>query len=126
MTLEDKIKTYQELKEKIELLEEQKKTLVSEILQLMPLEQKSIRVDAFTVKKAMRLNIKISVDNARIIGAVKTQEVVDREKIKKLYELGEYLPDVSEIHFIQVYSNSKKEVESEETEIMFTTQDANC
>lgn len=106
MALEEKVAMYKELRAKIEELENQKKNLVKEILELMPKETKSILVADSTVKRYSLLSIKISVENAKILDAVKIQEVVDREKIKKLYASGEQIPDVEEIHYIRVSSFS--------------------
>ena len=107
MTLEEKIAIYKDVKNKIEELENQKKILVAEILQLIPNEVKSIEVAGDFVKRFCRLSIRTSLENAKLFNAVKMQEVVDKEKIKKLYEQGQQIPDVSEIHYIQV-SLSKK------------------
>lgn len=108
MTLEEKVNAYKELRSKIEELENQKKLLVAEILQLIPKETKSMQVSGSTVRRYSRLSIKISIENAKILDAVKMQEVVDREKIKKLFDRGEHLPDVEEIHYIQVSSFLQK------------------
>jgi len=100
--LEEKIKDYKELKEKLEELEEKRKALASELLNLMPKETKTIRVLDHLVKRMTRLSIRISLDQAREIGAVKMEEVVDKEKVKELFELGHSIPDVSEIQYLQV------------------------
>ena len=104
MTLEEKVSAYKELRSKIEELESQKKIIAAEILQLIPQETKAVQVSGSTVRRISRLSIKISIENAKILDAVKMLEVVDREKIKKLFERGDDIPDVEEIHSIQVYS----------------------
>lgn len=106
MTLEEKVALYKELRAKIEELENQKKNLVTEILELMPKETKSIQVADSMLRRYSQLSIKISVENAKILDAVKTQEVVDRDKIRKLYACGEQIPDVEEIQYIRVCSFS--------------------
>lgn len=107
-SLLEKVKAYSALKEKIEALETQKKALVAEILQLMPKKTKSLPVPGYIVKRAMRLSIKTSLESAKLLGAVKMEEVIDKEKIKGLYALGHPVSDVSEIHFIQVYAAPEK------------------
>ena len=105
MSLEAKIAKYVELREQIEELEKQKKTLVAEVLELMPKESPQLIVSSYRVKRASIFSIKTTLEAAQQLGAVKTKEVVDKEKIKALYLAGQNPPDVSEVHFIQVYSN---------------------
>lgn len=102
MTLEEKVKAYKELGGQIEALEEQKKALAREILQLMPADAKTVRIADYQVRRISRLSIKTSMETATLLGAVKTEEVIDREKIKELYAKGHQVPDVFEIQFIQV------------------------
>ena len=104
MTLEEKVAAYKELGKKIEELEKERKILVAEILQSIPKETKSIQVAGYCVKRVCRLSIKTSLENAKMFDAVKVQEVVDKEKIKRLYEQGQPVPDVSEFQYIQVTS----------------------
>ena len=80
---------------------------MSEVLALLPTP--AVSVPGYRVKRASLLTIKTSLESARQIGAVQVKEVVDKEKIKKLYLEGHNPPDVSEVHFIQVYTqmNSK-------------------
>jgi len=114
MTLEEKIKAYKELRRKIEELEEKKKVLVAEILDLIPKESKILHVAEYLVKRITRLSIRISLENAKLFGAVKMEEIIDKEKIKKLFALGHSLPDVSEIEFIQVSSPYKSRKDAKE------------
>ena len=104
MTLEDKIAVYKELGKKIDELEQQKKELVAEILQLIPKESKTLQVANYCVKRVSRLSIRTSLENAKLFNAVKMQEVVDKNQLKKLYEQGQQIPDVTEYEYIQVSS----------------------
>jgi hypothetical protein len=116
MTLEDKVNVYKELSRTIEELENQKKGLVQEILQLIPKETKTVCVLDYQVKRMSRFSIKTSLESARAFGAVKVEEVVDKKKIKQLIEQGQFIPDVSEIHYIQV-SSLKPKLTTHETEV---------
>ncbi len=100
MSIEEKVKIYKELGQTIEELEEQKKLLGIEILQQMT--EKSFKTTDYLVKKYNRLNIKTSLEEARLFDAVKTVETVDKEKIKELYQRGEAIEGVSETQYIQV------------------------
>jgi hypothetical protein len=104
MTLEEKIAAYKVFGKKIEELEKQKKLLAAEILQSIPKEMNSIDVERYRVRRVSRLSIRTSLESAKLLNAIKMQEVVDKEKIKKLYEQGQEVPDVSEIHYIHVSS----------------------
>jgi len=106
MSLETKIAKYVELRQQIEDLENQKKALVAEVLELLPQETPIVSIPGYRIKRASLLTIKTSLESARQFGAVKTKEVVDKEKIKKLYMEGCNPPDVSEVHFIQVYADA--------------------
>ena len=106
MSMEDKVRAYRALGDKIEELEAQKKALVQEILQAMPSDQKVLRVAEYQVRRIMRLSIRTSLEDAKLLGAVKIEEVIDRDKIKELYRINQTPPGVSEFEYIQV---SKKE-----------------
>jgi len=60
------------------------------------------------------LSIKISIEDAEKLDAVKMKPIVDRAKIRQLYEAGENPPDVSEIQFLQLYRVAPKEPVVEE------------
>ncbi len=112
MELEDKVAKYKEVGMQIAELEKQKKLLVAEILQYIPKETKSIQVAGLTIKRVRRLSIRTSLGAAKLLDALKIQEVVDKEKIKLLYEQGQEIPDVSEFEYIQVSSPLKNKVSS--------------
>ena len=104
MELEEKIARYKDLGRQIDELEKQKKALVAEILLSLPKESKTIQVAGNSVKRIRRLSIRTSLEAAKLFEAVKMQEVVDKAKIKRLYEQGQAIPDVTEIEYIQVSS----------------------
>ena len=105
MSLETKIAKYVELRQQIEELENQKKALASEVLEMFPPETPTLSVPGYRIKRASLLSIKTSLECAKQFGAIKMKEVVDKEKIKKLYMEGHNPPDVSEVYFIQVYTD---------------------
>lgn len=100
MTLEEQIKRYKELAQKIEELERQKKALGVDILEQMT--DKTLRIADYLVRHCSRLSIKLSITEARSLNATKMEETIDRDKIKSLYQLGNPIQGVSESHFIQV------------------------
>jgi hypothetical protein len=102
MSIIEKIKTYRELRRKIDELDEHRRQLGAEILELMPAENDHLCIADYQVKRIVRLSIKTSLETAKSFGAVKMQEVVDKEKIKTLYESGQTIPDVSKIQFVQI------------------------
>lgn len=111
----EKVQAYKEIQRKMEELEEQKKLLAAEILELMPKETSTVQLNDYRVKRTTRLSIRISLEKAESFGAVKMEKVVDRKVIKELFQQGQDLPDVSEITYIQVYANSgRKEEEPSE------------
>ena len=106
MDLEEKIKIYMELGRKIEELEQQKKLLNLDILQQIP--EKSIQTADSIVRKCKRLIIKTSLEEARLFEATKMTETVDKEKIKDLHQLGQSIPGLSEIQYIQISPRESK------------------
>src|SRR5580765_4413084 len=103
-SFEEQVSAYREIVEKIHELEEVKKSLSEAIL--LQMKEKTVQVAGFIVKRYSRLSIKLTVDEARAIGAVKVEESVDRDKIKELYNMGKPIQGVSENEYIQV-SKSK-------------------
>jgi hypothetical protein len=104
MTLQDQIRLHKELSKKIEELEEQKKALGFEILQKM--ESNTLQIPGFIVRRINRLSIKLSIDEARAFNAIKLEEIVDKDKIKALYNSGHTIHGVSEIQYIQISEKS--------------------
>lgn len=100
MNLEEQIQLHKEISLKIEELEEQKKSLSQSIMQAM--QGKSMQFGHYLVKRFCRLSITTTVDQARILSAIKTEEVVDKEKIKMLYAAEKSIPGVKEVEYIQI------------------------
>ena len=105
--IEEKVRRYKELQRQIDELEAEKKELVSQVLLLMPEGSNSLRVAEYQVRRMTRLSIKTSLDQAREFDAVKVEEVVDKDKLKKLFELGHPIPEISQTQFIQVAAASR-------------------
>ena len=100
MNLEEQIKLHRELSNKIEEMEEQKRALSALIMQQM--STKTLQVPGFLVRCFQRLSIKLSIEEARSHQAVKLEEVVDKDKIKALYQKGHQIKGVSEIRYIHI------------------------
>lgn len=103
---EEKVAEYLELKKRIQELEARKKALSLEILEGIPEESRRIDLSMCWVRRASIFSIKTSMDHALELGAVRIEQVIDKEKLKKLYQSGQKPPGVSEVHFIQVYSKT--------------------
>lgn len=101
MNLQEQIKLHKSLSRQIEALEAQKKQLSASILGAMT--DKSLQFGSYFVKRCSRLSIKLSLDQARELNAIKVQETVDRDKIKLLHRAGRPIPGVSETEFIQIF-----------------------
>lgn len=105
MNIEDQIKLHKEISRKIEELEEQKKALGLEIMQKM--SGKIFRIPGFVVRCYNRLCIKLSLEKARSLNAIKLEETVDKDKIKVLHYSGHAIEGVREIQYIQVSSSDQ-------------------
>ena len=101
MSLEEKIKEYDEIKKKLSELEDRRVELSAEIMQEM--QSKTLHVSHYVVRKYSRLSIKLSLESARALDAIKTQETIDRDKIKVLYENGQKVEGVTENHYIRIF-----------------------
>lgn len=102
MDLNDQIKLHKELSKKIEEMENQRKALGLAIMQQM--QSKILRLDGFIVRRCSRLSIKISIEQARSLNAIKLEESIDKDKIKTLYNNGQSIQGVNEIEYIQISS----------------------
>lgn len=100
MALEDLVRQHKEISLKIEELEAQKKALGQTILQAM--NGKALQVGPYLVKRYSRLSISSTIDQARLYQAVKLDEVVDKDKLKVLYQNGAPIPGVKHIEYIQI------------------------
>lgn len=103
--LELYLKAYRELTQQIAELEEQKKQLGQFILQQMKV--KTMSVSGYVVRKCERLNVSTPLERAREWKATKMEEVVDKDKLKELYQAGHEIPGISMSQFIQVCDNKK-------------------
>ena len=98
--IEQKIYSFKDLSCQIDELEERRKALGVEILAAM--EGKTLEVPGAVAKKCERLSIKTSIEDARPLGVTKMEEVLDREKIKKLHKEGATIPGVFVFQYVQV------------------------
>lgn len=105
MNLEDQVRRHKELSKKIDELESEKKELGAVIIQQMT--GKSLNLPGFVVRLYNRLSIKLTVEQARSLDAVKLEETVDKDKVKSLYKDGQAINGVSEIQYIQISSTER-------------------
>lgn len=108
MELEEQVKAYKAIVHKIDELEAEKKALAGLILQQLD-GTISQKIAGFTVRRCQRFMIKLSIEEARVFGAVKMEECVDKGKIKELYQKGEPVTGVSIMEYLQVFIPSIKE-----------------
>jgi hypothetical protein len=106
-TLEEQVQAYRDLGKQINELEAKRKELSLSIFQQLA-EEKTI-IAGYTVRRYERLSFRVPLEQAREYGATKTEEVIDKEALKKLYESGAEIPGVSPICYIQVSAPRKKE-----------------
>lgn len=102
--LEEQIKRHKEISQQIEQLEEQKRTLGLAIMEQMSCN--SLQIPGYRVKLCKRISIKLSIEEARSLNAVKLEETIDKEKIKILFSNGQGIHGVSEIQYIQITETS--------------------
>lgn len=100
MSLEEQVRLHKEISLKIEELEAQKKALGENILSAM--NDKSIKIGSYVVKRCSRLSISSTLDQARLFQATKLDEVVDKDKLKQLYNSGTDIPGIKKIEYIQI------------------------
>ena len=100
--LENKLKQYREIAEGIKTLEAKRKELGQEILQMMPEGMKQLQTPGYKVFKQQRLFFKTTLEEAEKFSAVKTDVVVDKVKLKELYEMGNEIPGVSRTEYVMV------------------------
>lgn len=106
--LESKVKAYKELSNQIAELDEKRKILGDEILQMLSKSAKTFYIAGYRVQRFERLSIKISLEDARILGATKNEEVINKEEIKRLHQLGHAIPDVQLKESLIVYNLQSK------------------
>lgn len=103
--MEELIRTYYEIMKQIDELEEKKRELSAAILKQM--QAKSMRVAGYIARKYSRLSIKLTIEEARTLDAIKMQETVDKDKIKALYHLGQPVKGVFEVEYLRVSNDPK-------------------
>lgn len=99
-SFEELVQAYRAIALEIKKLEEKKKELSLSIMQQMP--TKTLNLEECTVRVYERTTIGTSLEEARLFSATKMEEVVDKEKVKKMHEEGVAIPGISHSKFIQV------------------------
>lgn len=107
MSIEEKVLAYQDLRAKIKALEEEKQKIYQEILDAFPTNELLIESEHFRLKKHTRLSIKTTVEQARAFDATKTEEIVDKDKIKQLIYSGTFVPNVKESSYFFVHERTE-------------------
>jgi phage regulator Rha-like protein len=100
MNLQDQVKLHKELAKKIEELESQKKDLSIAIMKQMT--GKTLSLPGFLVRRFNRLCIKLTIEQARTLNAIKLEETIDKDRVKDMYNKGQSIDGVSEIQYIQI------------------------
>lgn len=100
--LEQKLKEYRDIAEAIKQLESKKKEIGQEILSAIPVGMKKLTTPHFKVFKQQRLSFKTTIEEATGLQAVKTEIVLDKEKLKALHEEGLTVPGISQSEYILV------------------------
>lgn len=106
MNIEEQIQIYHALVRKIAEMERQKKELGRAILAQIP--EKKLAIPGYTVHRYKRFSFKITLEEARKINATKTEEVIDKDKLKELHKEGHPISGISIIEYIQVFSAKEK------------------
>ena len=100
MSLEETLLLYRKLVSQIAELEQKKQELRRDILAQMP--SKTLSTAGHTVRCYDRLSIKTPIEEARRLQATKMEEVLDKDKLKALYQMGEPISGISLIQFLHV------------------------
>lgn len=69
---------------------------------MLQMKEKILKIGLFTVRRCSRLSIKLTLDEARALNAVKMEEMIDKEKIKSLCQNGQKIHGVTDIEYIQI------------------------
>jgi len=100
MEIEELVTAYKEIAFKIEELEKAKKVLSQSIMKEMT--TKTVQVGNYMVRRYSRLSVRVSLENARVLDAIKIEETVDKDRIKEIYQQGQPIEGVSEIQYVTV------------------------
>ncbi|MDE3046530.1 MAG: hypothetical protein KGJ02_07825 [Verrucomicrobiota bacterium] len=100
LPLEEQVKLYKELAQKINEMEEHKKALGQLIVQQMTIPK--MQIGSYRVCSYTRVSVKTPLEEARRWNAIEMVETVDKEKIKALHKLGHPVSGISESQYITV------------------------
>jgi hypothetical protein len=102
MELEEMLASYKAIGRQIDELEERKKALCTAIMQQM--NEQTVKVGSYTVRRYSRMLIKTPIEEARMLGAIKMEETVDKDKIKELLQQGHAIQGITETQYIMVHA----------------------
>src|SRR5690348_1391271 len=107
MDLAEKIATYKQLIQQIEILEEEKRKISVEIIAEMP--DKRFDTAEFRAIRYQRLSVRPSLELARELDATKMEEQVDKEKIKQIFHSGVSIEGVEMRSYLTVSVKKRKD-----------------
>ena len=102
MNFDEKVKYCKQLTQEIADLEVRRKTLLQEILQEMPKDKNAVVSGTYKVMRYRRFVIKTTIEEARAYDAVSLEEVVNKDRLKKLHIMGHLIPNVSQYEYIAI------------------------
>ncbi len=105
--LEEKLKEHREMSDRIRACEKRKKEITEELLKILPRATRKYETPHFKASRQERVNIRTSLEDAKALHATKTEEVVDKEKIKSMYISGQQIPGITKTEFFLVKAIEK-------------------
>lgn len=105
-SLLEQVRRHKELTLKVNELEKERKALGVTILEQM--RGKVMQIDEYSVKRYTRLNYKVTLDDARTLGATKMEETLDKEKLKALFSQNHDIPGMSEFEYIVIMQTKEE------------------
>lgn len=109
MDLAEKIATYKKYIREIDALEEAKREIAKEIIAEMP--DKKFETDQYKAIRYSRLSIKTTLEHARLFDATKMEELIDKAKIKEIYNSGVPVEGVEMQSYLMVSVKNKPDNE---------------
>ena len=108
MEFDEKVKVCKELSLEIARLDEKRRALSKEIFAEMPKELNAVDSGDYRIRKCKRIVIKTTIDEAREFDAVSVQEVVNKDRLKRLHTMGHLVPNITQYDYIAIVDQSKK------------------
>ena len=100
--IEETLVKYNNIKEKIEILEREKKECADILMASIPFGSKRVAIGSFWITLVEKETYSTSLSDAARFGAVTTKEVVNVELLKTLRKGGQDIPGVKVSSYIAV------------------------